>query len=194
MSKEKNKTIIFLAFLVLLLGGVWAYYHKGELNVDFWFTLVASLASIAGIVYTLVQVSHMQSIAYATQEAVEKNNDIFNRLMSLAKVVEAQSIAENMKAYLRLKNYEITSVKMEEFIKLLIMIKAYIENDDDYKKPFDDLKRHIPMISSDNKNVNRQVLEKDTSFDVIQLINDLDDVKTTLAEINAKYSRANSNR
>lgn len=192
-ERDKNSwTYIVVVILVsLLIGVVWSYYHAADdRNLDFYFNVIGTLASIDGIILTFVEVSKMGSIASATKTAVDENNQKINSMMSASKVVDAERQGQNLKAYLRTEQYEIISIKMEEFIKTLIMVKSLLPEDDQHKDYLDQLKRQIPAISNTNDNVTRRSVHPDSDFDKVKAMADIDGVLRTLAEINAIISKA----
>lgn len=191
-TRKNNWTSISIVILVsLLIGGVWNYNHNAnERNFDFYITVIGTLASIDGIIFTFLEVSRMGSITSATKNAVEENNQKINSLMSASKVVDAERQGQNLKAYLRTEQYEIISIKMEEFIKTLIMVKSLLPEDDKHKEYLELLKRHIPAISNTNDNVTRRSVQPSSDFDKVKAMEDIDGVLRTLAEINAIISKA----
>lgn len=176
----------------VLICVIWYYNHdESTRDVDFWFSMMGTVASLAGIAVTLIQVKSMQTITEATSTAVHENNEKFNTLMSVSKVVDAQRLGESLKNYIKNTNMEVVSLRMDEFMKILISVKTFLEGKDDFASQYEDMRKHIPNMANVSRNVTKNLIKKE-ELDIASILNDIDSVLRTLAEINAKSSKATS--
>ncbi len=189
MSKIISRNYLIPLFSVIILGIIWTICSKEDKDIDYYFTMIGTLASVYGIVCTFISVLQMQSVTEATKKAVMDNNDIFNKLNSVSKTAEGERLGENIKSYLRSKNYDVAVIKMEEYIKLLIVIKTLILESQDFVDNLDQLKKQIPIIASEISNINKQIESKDKEYDILPVINNIDENIRTLVEIGSKFNK-----
>lgn len=189
MSKIISRNYLIPLFSVIILGIIWTICSKEDKDIDYYFTMIGTFASVYGIVCTFISVLQMQSVTEATKKAVMDNNDIFNKLNSVSKTAEGERLGENIKSYLRSKNYDVAVIKMEEYIKLLIVIKTLILESQDFVDNLDQLKKQIPIIASEISNINKQIESKDNEYDILPVINNIDENIRTLVEIGSKFNK-----
>lgn len=176
------KKVVAYAVLFVVACAIFLYLHCLHELRDEILAIIASVASILGIVISMLEIVGVKSKTEATAAALGEARKDIGKFLGFSELKETSQIIDEIEAYLRARNYEVALVKLKELKDNLCATKGFVKShelDDELKKK---LNNSITSLGVDVKNLHRTILSQSPLDDAV-VIQNLEAAKELLAEI-----------
>lgn len=176
------KKVVVYSVMFIMACAVFLYLHCLYEQSDEYLAIIASVASILGIVISMLEIVGVKSKTEATAAAMDEARKDIGKFLGFSELKETSQIIDEIEAYLRARNHEVALVKLKELKDKLCATKGFIQShelDDELKKK---LNNNITSLGVDVKNLHRTILSQSPLDDAI-VIQNLEAAKELLAEI-----------
>lgn len=167
---KKVLIVISLFFLSILFFFIYILSNEDKSNWLDYVSVIGTIASIYGIVLTLIQVSTISSRTQQIRKELKKKSEQTSRLLSYGELEKQEQMLKNFPLYINTQQYALIHFLLTDTQKELMVIHENSDIDDNQKK---DIARLLQNIGYDLGAINDKWLENiDFKHDmVIQHVN-----------------------
>ena len=193
----KNRTWWVLALILVALVALFYFFFELTYDAMKSFSIIGGVASIVGIIVTMIQVSSAINKTEAVKKEVEKNSNEIRSSQSLASFSSESEKVRSIIGALSSKEFKFLSWRIGELKDFLVRNKnnSMVSKNEAWNGSIDNL---IVSLGVDIQNLVKKFQSRDYVLDVDAIAEHLDQVATLLAEVNGsleneRYEQAKSN-
>ena len=128
------RNLIFLAIFIVLIV-ISLLLHKIYSEFCDYFSIIGSIASVFGIIYTLYEIFNLKSTAEAINVAIENNTDSLSQYTTFKDINVLSTIIDEIEVYAREKKIEPTLIKLKYLKDEIAILKEFLEKSDPNLQP-----------------------------------------------------------
>jgi hypothetical protein len=181
---------VFIFICLLIISFIVSKYLCKYLD-DWWivfFSTIGTAASIAGLVFVIIQIASIESTTKLTKETADKTKKDLLFYMYSSDISKNIKLVHEIETYNRAKKYEASIMRMQDLTYALSQLK----NDPSLSSFISatKLKSHIKEISINISSLEKENRDQKGNLDIVTLNEDLESISRDLVDLDTKLKQA----
>ena len=128
------RNLIFLAIFIVSIV-ISLLLHKKYSGFCDYLSIIGSIASVLGIIYTLYEIFKIKSTAEAINVAIDNNTNSLSQYTTFKDINVLSTIIDEIEAYARQNKIEPTLIKLKYLKDEIGILKEFLEKSDSNLQP-----------------------------------------------------------